>query len=78
MALDASRRCWKARSCYTVDRFRRFHLLWNSLNYYDFSLNNLLKLGFNDIRLRDEHLLGIVSSLAWYQCLGLLYITLLL
>jgi len=52
---------------------------WNWLNYYDFSLNNLLKLGFNDIRLRDEHLPGIVSSLAWYQwSLGLLYITLLL
>ena len=52
---------------------------WNWLNYYDFSLNNLLKLGFNDIRLRDEHLPSIVSSLAWYQwSLGLLYITLLL
>ncbi len=52
---------------------------WNWLNYYDFSLNNLIKLGFNDIRLRDEHLPGIISALAWYQwCLGILYITLLL
>jgi hypothetical protein len=52
---------------------------WNWLNYYDFSLNNLLRLGFNDIRLRDEHLPGIISSLAWYQwSLGLLYITLVL
>ncbi len=52
---------------------------WNWLNYYDFSLNNLLRLGFNDIRLRDEHLPGIISTLAWYQwSLGILYITLLL
>ena len=52
---------------------------WNWLNYYDFSLNNLLRLGFNDIRLRDEHLPGIITTLAWYQwSLGLLYITLLL
>ncbi len=52
---------------------------WNWLNYYDFSLNNLVKLGFNDIRLRDEHLPGIISTLAWYQwSLGLLYITLVL
>lgn len=52
---------------------------WNWLNYYDFSLNNLVKLGFNDIRLRDEHLPGIVATLAWYQwTLGLLYITLVL
>lgn len=52
---------------------------WNWLNYYDFSLNNLLKLGFNDIRLRDEHLPGIIASLAWYQwSVGLFYITLLL
>ncbi len=52
---------------------------WNWLNYYDFSLNNLLKLGFNDIRLRDEHLPGIVTTLAWYQwVIGLLYLTLLL
>ena len=52
---------------------------WNWLNYYDFSLNNLLKLGFNDIRLRDEHLPAIVTTLAWYQwIIGLLYLTLLL
>ncbi|MGF2035980.1 MAG: pentapeptide repeat-containing protein [Nostoc sp. CmiVER01] len=52
---------------------------WNWLNYYDFSLNNLVKLGFNDIRLRDEHLPGIVSALAWYQwSLGVIYITLVL
>jgi len=56
-----------------------WHRKWNWLNYFDFSLNNLLKLGFNDIRLRDEHLPGTISSLAWYQwSLGLLYITLLL
>ncbi|RUS97853.1 pentapeptide repeat-containing protein [Trichormus variabilis] len=52
---------------------------WNWLNYYDFSLNNLVRLGFNDIRLRDEHLPGIIATLAWYQwSLGLLYITLVL
>lgn len=52
---------------------------WNWLNYYDFSLNNLVKLGFNDIRLRDEHLPGIIAALAWFQwSLGLLYITLVL
>jgi hypothetical protein len=52
---------------------------WNWLNYYDFSLNNLLKLGFNDIRLRDKHLPGIISALVWYQwSLGILYIALLL
>lgn len=51
---------------------------WNWLNYYDFSLNNLLKLGFNDIRLRDQHLPGIISTLVWYQwSLGILYIALL-
>jgi hypothetical protein len=52
---------------------------WNWLNYYDFSLNNLLKIGFNDIRLRDEHLPGIITTLVWYQwSLGVLYIALLL
>ncbi|WP_337907008.1 pentapeptide repeat-containing protein [Iningainema tapete] len=56
-----------------------WHRDWNWLNYYDFSLNNLLRLGFNDIRLRDEHLPGIITILAWYQwTLGLLYLTLLL
>ena len=52
---------------------------WNWLNYYDFSLNNIFKLGFNDIRLRDRHLPGLISALVWYQwCLGVLYIVLLL
>jgi hypothetical protein len=52
---------------------------WNWLNYYDFSLNNLLKVGFNDIRLRDRHLPGIITTLVWYQWgLGMLYIALLL
>jgi hypothetical protein len=52
---------------------------WNWLNYYDFSLNNLLKFGFNDIRLRDEHLPGIITTLVWYQwSLGILYLALLL
>ncbi|MBN3908368.1 MAG: pentapeptide repeat-containing protein [Nostoc sp. NMS1] len=52
---------------------------WNWLNYYDFSLNNLVKLGFNDIRLRDEHLPGIISALAWYEwSLGVIYITIVL
>lgn len=51
---------------------------WNWLNYYDFSLNNMIKLGFNDLRLRDEYLPGIVTTLAWYQwSLGMLYIALL-
>ncbi|AFY30777.1 pentapeptide repeat-containing protein [Calothrix sp. PCC 7507] len=52
---------------------------WNWLNYYDFSLNNLVRLGFNDIRMRDEHLPGIIATLAWYEwSLGVLYITLVL
>ena len=52
---------------------------WSWLNYYDFSLNNIFKLGFNDIRLRDRHLPGLISILVWYQwCLGVLYIILLL
>lgn len=52
---------------------------WNWLNYYDFSLNNIFKLGFNDIRLRDRHLPGLISALVWYQwCLGVLYVVLLL
>ncbi|TVQ56016.1 MAG: pentapeptide repeat-containing protein [Spirulina sp. DLM2.Bin59] len=52
---------------------------WSWLNYYDFSLNNLFKFGFNDIRLRDEHLPGWVAALVWYQwALGLFYIALLL
>lgn len=52
---------------------------WNWLNYYDFSLINLLKFGFNDIRLRDEQMPGPIASLVWYQWgLGILYIGLLL
>ncbi|WP_448563924.1 pentapeptide repeat-containing protein [Trichothermofontia sp.] len=52
---------------------------WNWLNYYDFSFNNLLKFGFNDIRLRDEHVPGLVTALVWYQwTLGLFYLSLLL
>jgi hypothetical protein len=52
---------------------------WNWLNYYDFSLNNFIKLGFNDIRLRDHHVPGIITTLVWYQwSLGILYVALLL
>ncbi|MEM8831086.1 MAG: pentapeptide repeat-containing protein [Cyanobacteria bacterium P01_G01_bin.19] len=52
---------------------------WNWLNYYDLSFNNIFKFGFNDIRLRDEHLPGSISTLVWYQwCLGVLYVILLL
>ena len=52
---------------------------WSWLNYYDFSLNNWFKFGFNDIRLRDEAVPGLVSVLVWYQWgLGIAYITLLL
>jgi hypothetical protein len=52
---------------------------WNWLNYYDLSLNNLLKLGFNDWRTRDREVPAIVSFLVWYQWgLGIFYITLLI
>jgi hypothetical protein len=48
---------------------------WSWLNYFDFSLNNLFKFGFNDIRLRDEFVPGIVTALVWYQwSIGLLFI----
>ena len=68
---------------FTFFRDRYLPILWNRrwswLNYYDFSLNNFLKFGFNDIRLRDEHLPSIITTLAWYQwSLGILYIALLL
>jgi Pentapeptide repeats (9 copies) len=68
---------------YELFRERYLPLLWNKrwnwLNYYDFSLNNLLRLGFNDIRLRDQHLPGLISTLVWYQwSLGVVYISLLL
>jgi Pentapeptide repeats (9 copies) len=52
---------------------------WNWLNYYDLSLNNLLKLGFNDWRVRDQELPAIVAFLVWYQWgIGIFYITLLI
>ncbi|MDX2242051.1 MAG: pentapeptide repeat-containing protein [Leptolyngbyaceae cyanobacterium bins.302] len=52
---------------------------WNWLNYFDFSFNNLLKFGFNDIRLRDQHLPGLITALVWFQwSLGILYIALFL
>lgn len=52
---------------------------WNFLNYFDFSLNNWFKFGFNDIRLRDRCVPGLISALVWYQwSLGVIYITLLL
>jgi hypothetical protein len=52
---------------------------WSWLNYYDLSLINFLKFGFNDIRLRDQHMPGLVSSLVWYQWgVGLFYVGLLL
>ena len=61
----------------------RYHYLpwqkgWNWLNYYDFSLNNFLKIGFNDIRMRDEELPPLIAALVWYEWgLGILYIALL-
>ncbi len=52
---------------------------WNWLNYFDFSFNNFLRLGFNDIRLRDQHVPTLLNILVWYQwSLGTLYIALLL
>jgi len=68
---------------YPMFRERYLPILWNRrwnwLNYFDFSLNNFLRFGFNDIRVRDEHLPGVVSILVWYQwALGTLYIALLL
>jgi len=68
---------------YPLFRERYLPLLWdrrwNWLNYFDFSFNNLLRFGFNDIRLRDEHLPGLITALAWYQwSLGIVYIALLL
>lgn len=52
---------------------------WSWLNYYDFSLNNWFKFGFNDIRLRDQAVPGLISILVWYQWgLGTAYIALLL
>ncbi len=52
---------------------------WGWLNYYDFSLNNWFKFGFNDIRMRDHEVPSMVSVLVWYQwSLGTAYIALLL
>ena len=52
---------------------------WNWLNYFDFSINNWFKFGFNDTRLRDQAVPGIISTLVWYQwVLGTLYVVLLL
>ncbi|NJM45939.1 MAG: pentapeptide repeat-containing protein [Alkalinema sp. RU_4_3] len=52
---------------------------WNWLNYFDFSFNNFLRFGFNDIRLRDQHVPTLLNILVWYQwSLGTLYIALLL
>ncbi len=52
---------------------------WGWLNYFDFSFNNLLKFGFNDIRLRDEFMPGLITALVWYEwTLGFLYIALFL
>lgn len=56
-----------------------WHKRRNWLNYYDFSLNNWFKFGFNDLRLRDEDVPGLVTALVWYQWgVGLAYVTLLL
>jgi hypothetical protein len=68
---------------YYFFRDRYFPILldrrWNWLNYLDFSLNNWLKFGFNDVRLRDEEVPGLITALVWYQWgLGLLYAILLL
>lgn len=52
---------------------------WNWLNYFDFSLNNWFKFGFNDTRLRDQAVPGVISILVWYQwILGTAYVVLLL
>ncbi len=52
---------------------------WSWLNYFDFSVNNQMRFGFNDIRLRDEAIPGIISALAWYQwSFGIIYFALLL
>lgn len=52
---------------------------WSWLNYFDFSLNNLMRFGFNDIRLRDQSVPGLITALVWYQwSLGILYFALLL
>jgi hypothetical protein len=68
---------------YPFFRDRFYPIDWqkrrNWLNYYDFSLNNWFKFGFNDLRLRDEDVPGLITALVWYQwAIGLAYVTLLL
>jgi len=68
---------------YPFFRDRFYPIDWqkrrNWLNYYDFSLNNWFKFGFNDLRLRDECVPGLVTALVWYQwAIGLAYVALLL
>ncbi len=63
------------------DRYRaiRWDRRYTWLHYYDFSLNNWFKFGFNDLRLRDTAVPGLITALVWYQwAVGLSYITLLL
>ena len=67
---------------YQMFRERYVPILWDRrwtwLNYFDFSFNNLLRFGFNDIRLRDEYVPGLVTALVWYQwAIGILYLGLL-
>lgn len=68
---------------YHFFRDRFMPLLWDRrwawLNYYDFSSINLLRIGFSDVRMRDEQLPAEISIVVWYQwSLGLVYIALLL
>ena len=68
---------------YHFFRERFMPLLWDRgwawLNYYDFSSINLLRIGFSDVRMRDEAMPTEITILVWYQwSLGLLYISLLL
>lgn len=52
---------------------------WSWLNYFDFSVNNQMRFGFNDIRLRDQAMPGALTSLVWYQwTFGIIYFGLLL
>jgi hypothetical protein len=67
---------------YQMFRERYVPILWDRrwtwLNYFDFSFNNLLRFGFNDIRLRDEYVPGLITALVWYQwAIGILYLGLL-
>jgi hypothetical protein len=63
------------------DRYRpiRWDRRYTWLFYYDFSFNNWFKFGFNDVRLRDTAVPGLITALVWYQwTLGLTYVVLLL